>query len=303
MNCMICNAAEFRIHEAREMMLGVKAAFIYRECMGCSCLRLMNIPEDMSPFYPNDAYYSFSTGFRQASGWKQALRQAILGIGGRGHIIRRSYPLVNQIIEQTGARCFSRILDVGCGSGSLVRRLRELGFKRATGLDPFAVNDPPYVRRCNLNEIDGEWDVVMFHHSFEHMEEPAETLRAVRRFLAPDGRLLIRMPVVNWAWKEYGTNWVALDAPRHIWLHTENSFRMLAAKNGFKVQQVIYDSSELQFSGSELYRRGIPLHSVDRAIYFSSLEIEKFRKNADELNARGLGDAAAFTLLSSSKGS
>ncbi len=279
------------------MMLGLKSLFSYRECMGCGCLRLICVPSDMSLFYPNDGYYSFSGDFRRASGWRRALRQALLAIGGREVLVRRSYPLVRLILELTGARSTSRILDVGCGSGALVRRLRELGFKKATGVDPFACDDPPWVRQCTIHEVGGEWDVIMFHHSFEHICAQAETLRSVRRILAPGGRLLIRMPIVNWAWQEYGINWVALDAPRHVWLHTEKSFRQFADNNGFRVQQVFYDSNELQFCGSELYRQDIPLRSVDREKYFSQSEIKLYQQRASELNARGLGDAAAFALV------
>lgn len=56
----------------------------------------------------------------------------------------------------------------------------------------------------------------MFHHSFEHIADPFETLCSVRRLLS-SGTCLIRIPIVDsWAWENYGVNWIQIDAPRHF---------------------------------------------------------------------------------------
>lgn len=96
----------------------------------------------------------------------------------------------------------------------------------------------------------------MFHHSFEHISDPLEALETVRSLLAPNGRCLIRVPVVSWARNEYGANWVQIDAPRHFFLHTEKSMEILAEKVGLEITRVEYDSTEFQFWGSELSKRG-----------------------------------------------
>ena len=119
--------------------------------------------------------------------------------------------------------------------------------------------------------------------------------------LAPNGRCLLRIPVLGWAWEHYGVNWVQLDAPRHLFLHTTKSFRLLAASAGLDVVDIGYDSNEFQFWASELYLRNVSLSSIDvdrdrpRQI-FSLAELQKFRASARELNAQGRGDAAIFTL-------
>jgi hypothetical protein len=91
---------------------------------------------------------------------------------------------------------------------------------------------------------------------------------------------------------------VQLDPPRHLCVHTEKSFRLAAAQAGFRVARVIYDSWELQFWGSELYQKDIPLHTGQKELaqHFSSGELHNFRRRADELNTRGLGDQAIFFL-------
>ena len=43
------------------------------------------------------------------------------------------------------------------------------------------------VERKPLEELDGSFDVIMLHHSFEHMPDPVSTLRALKRLCAPGG--------------------------------------------------------------------------------------------------------------------
>src|SRR5690606_13809129 len=113
----------------------------------------------------------------------------------------------------------------------------------------------------------------------------------------------IRVPVADsWAWRHYGTDWVQLDAPRHLFLHTRRSLDLLAADAGLVVERVADDSGAFQFWGSEQYRRDIPLrdprsYAVNpRASDFTAAQIREFRRRAADLNARGEGDQASFYL-------
>jgi SAM-dependent methyltransferase len=192
-----------------------------------------------------------------------------------------------------------KVLDVGCGNGQVLYLLRELGFK-AEGIDPFLREDVAdeygvRVRRLELNEIHGQWDVIMFHHSLEHMPKHHEVLESVRKRLAPDGRCLIRIPVADYAWRIYGVDWVQLDAPRHLVLHTAGSFRRLAEQSGFAVELSYCDSDAFQFWGSELYKRDVPLRKGG-AHLFSADELRRFQGTAAELNKKHAGDQAVFVL-------
>ncbi len=145
---------------------------------------------------------------------------------------------------------------------------------------------------------DGQWDVIMFHHSFEHMEDQAGTLAMAKSKLAADGICLLRVPVVSWAWKYYGVDWVQLDAPRHACLHTPRSLALTARAASFQIAKTIYDSRDFQFWGSELYRAGVPLveGKKDLRRRFGRKQMQSFAIRAKELNQRGEGDQAAFIL-------
>jgi hypothetical protein len=142
----------------------------------------------------------------------------------------------------------------------------------------------------------------MLHHSFEHLPEPLESLQEIERLL-PRGRFcLIRIPLAAEAWEKYGVDWVQLDAPRHLYLFTERSFRALAEKAGFEVVKILYDSEAFQFYASEQYARDIAM-SEEKAFrgdysksIFTERQMREWEREAARLNRAGRGDQACFYL-------
>jgi SAM-dependent methyltransferase len=192
-------------------------------------------------------------------------------------------------------------LDVGCGSGTLLQRLARAGFQNLTGVDPFvktsSISNGVKILKYEINDLDGEFDLIMFHHSFEHVTDPSQALAATRRLLSKSGRCLIRVPTCSsFAWKHYGKNWVQLDAPRHIVIFSREGFAKLALLAGFDLNETIDDSSEFQFIGSEMYCRDIALMSQPFERMFSPKQIDEYRQKAAQLNSQCLGDQAAFII-------
>jgi hypothetical protein len=114
---------------------------------------------------------------------------------------------------------------------------------------------------------------------------------------------VIRVPVADsWAWRAYGTDWVQLDAPRHLFLHTRQSIELLSKRAGLKVVRVFHDSYAFQFWGSEQYRRGIPLRDPrsygedPQTDLFTATEIAEFERRSVKLNREAAGDSAGFVL-------
>jgi SAM-dependent methyltransferase len=200
------------------------------------------------------------------------------------------------------------VLDVGCGSGRLLYLLRLAGWTELLGVDAFLPADRRYangleIRRATLAQVDGGWDTIMFHHAFEHLPDPQATLQEVAERLAPGGVCLLRLPLADSeAWTRYGVDWVQLDAPRHLFLHTRRSLERLAADAGLAIDAIVHDSYELQFWGSEQYRQDIPLLSEGSyrwgagAPLFSAAQIAAWREESEMLNRAGRGDQAAVYL-------
>jgi len=313
--CRICGTVgEHEAFTVRERMFGWGETFRYFECEGCGCLQIAEIPEDLERFYPTD-YYSFgdrpeTSGHALKRALVRARDRAALGRGGPlDRALLRRFPRPElESLAPLDLDPTSRILDVGSGTGRLLYALRGLGFENLLGVDPFIENDISYangleVLKAEVSEVEGTWDVVMLHHTLEHLLQPQEILRGIKDLLAPDGVCVVRIPIVPcWAWDHYGTHWVQLDAPRHITIHSPDSLAHLADSCGLRVGDTAFDSTEFQFWGSEQYRREIALHSDDsflvspRRSPFSRAEVRGFRRRADELNRERRGDQAVFYL-------
>ena len=323
MPCSVCgNSLNNSEYVVSEMMFGFKDKFDYFECSKCGCLQIASMPEDMEKYYPSE-YYSFSENKASQSKARQFLRNQFIvyALTGKSRLIGGTVnwvmPSRKEWLQREGLLKLrltkhSRILDVGCGSGTLLFNLVKAGFSNVSGIDAFIESDIVYngkkmIRKTVLEEVDGEYDLITFHHSFEHMYNQLEGLQAVKRLLATKGTCVISMPTVSsYAWEQYRENWVQLDAPRHCFIHSQDSIRMLAGKAGFEITDVTYNSWSFQFWGSIQYQKGIPLRSEisysenPSKSMFSNLQISEFEKKAKELNRISRGDEAVFHLISAS---
>jgi hypothetical protein len=134
---------EFRVFTVREMQFGTREKFSYNECPGCGTLHIAEVPADLSRFYPSN-YYSFEAPRprmasvpwlrRTWSRWLISSPDPLAESVARRLAFRR-YAFF-QWAKLCHARLDSAILDVGCGSGVLMRRMQRYGFTRLTGVDP-----------------------------------------------------------------------------------------------------------------------------------------------------------------------
>lgn len=311
--CRICGNSEGMIaYRPREMMFGTRQRFDYFQCGACGCLQIADIPEDLGRYYPAD-YFSFQDHHRLARGrlwrWSESAR---VGCAFRpstawlGALLRP--PGYMAWVRQAGIMRDDPVLDIGCGSGKLLVRLGLGGFTDCTGIDPYLAGDIVYNARVRVLKRElpefarttaPRFGLVMLHHAFEHMRDPHGTLDDASRLLRPGGCLLIRIPLADsYAWETYREDWVQLDAPRHLYLHTQASMRLLAGLHGFVVERVLHDSGPTQILGSELYRHDIPLTAgKDRKTQIITASARKAAARlSDELNCTGRGDQAAFFL-------
>ncbi|MDN3550797.1 class I SAM-dependent methyltransferase [Mucilaginibacter aquaedulcis] len=304
-NCRICGSAFTEKFVFREMMFGFRDLFNYAACGNCGALQTLSIPSNIDKYYPAD-YVSFTQVTPVLK--RQPIQKRLVG----NLRIKRKYKvsgnlLINYLrpIETTPS---ARILDIGCGKGALICALFNLGFENVTGVDKFIPEEVDHgygvrVLKKELTELPAHsYDLLIMHHVLEHVDDQVAEMKECHRLLKERGVLMISIPLLGKAWEIYGGNWVQLDAPRHYVLHTMKSLSLLAERTGFKIQNVIFDSSAFQFLGSELYEKDIPLvdpethkwNAFDK--HFTPEEIANFEKQAQILNAAQQGDAARFYL-------
>ncbi len=295
MRCRICeNENEGTYYQAREMFIGLRDTFQYWECDVCSCVQLVDIPDDMSSYYSAE-YYTAETpqifDFSQLdhSNEEEYVRQGL-------HFSALRY-LQNVI---TSLDC--SFLDVGCGSAHTVRNLAAMGMKKTTGIDLYLHPKHAYesencrVFQSDIFQLDEKFDVILLCHSLEHMEDHKEVLLKVRDLLKDDGLCVIRIPIASYAWNIYRTDWVQLDPPRHLILHSFRSLEYIFKQAKLNLVNYFTDSSTFQFVSSELYKRDIPLVTqrkmgkMELTNYFTAEQIEYFKEMTQKLNEECLGD-------------
>jgi SAM-dependent methyltransferase len=323
--CLAClSASTTDVLAVRENMFGLQTDFDYTVCADCGSLALISIPEDMATYYPTN-YYSVDLDPERALGAPGVRQFAQLVIGsvlwGRGLVAgvatavvprRQLRTLVSVLRSIRRAGLVNgketRVLDVGCGSGMLAFALGLAGVRDVTGVDPFLSGERDLstggrLRRQDLSEVEGSYDLIMFHHSFEHLRDPEASLREALGRLTPEGRVLIRMPTPSGhAFETYGAAWVQLDAPRHLVVFSRAGVDILSERVGASVVSVADDSTGFQFWGSEQNLRGMPLmdgRSVmvkPRDAPFSRAQLQAWEKQAAALNSEGRGDQAAWVI-------
>lgn len=315
--CRICaNGTDNRIFLCKEKMFGWGGAFTYFQCANCGCLQIAEVPDDLGKFYPSN-YFSFRTPTVPNQGCKSRLAgirdlSTITNKGFVGKLLGRFYPQQDDRIVPLGRvplRRDSEVLDVGCGNGALLSILHRAGLRHLKGIDPFLSGDQepiPGLHLCkqSLDMVEEKFDVIVFNHVFEHIQDGLKTLRLCRERLTPRGKVLLRFPTADSeAWEQYRENWVQLDAPRHLFLYSRKSFDLIAANAGLKIEQWFCDSSAFQFWASELYKRGVPLLDNQQSLvqtskFFSKEEMERFDQKATKLNQNGRGDQVTVILKS-----
>lgn len=319
--CRVCGFTEDHPrYIVKEMMYGTANTFPYFQCQQCGCLQIETIPDDMAAFYPA-SYYSFTvrtegsqTSAIQRKFEKWIARQSLFDKGYKVARLARSFvrpppalAVISKLLKPCKLKSFATsFLDVGCGAQSWwLDDLNSLGFTDLTGVDPFIEHDRSFrdtrIKCGSIFDIDRKFDVISMHHSLEHVPDQVAALDAIRQRLNLGGCCLIRVPLSSsTVWEKYKTNWVELDAPRHLYLHSVESLKILARKAGLNLEHHFFDAVDFEFWGSEQYARGIPLRAPNSfatnpgASDFTFKEMAEFNALAAEANATGRGGRAAF---------
>jgi SAM-dependent methyltransferase len=311
--CVICeNTRDLTVWTAREMMFGFRDRFDYAECPVCGGLTLIDPPADMGHYYP-PGYYAHGAPRREPALkrflWRYWIAQSIGERSALGALLLRGFgpPHFAHWLRLASIARNASVLEVGCGTGWLLRHLRAAGWRHLTGIDPFLARDVTWpdgvaLLRRTIDQMHGQYDVIMAHHAFEHIPDPRGAARDMARLLAPGGLLVIRTPAADSeAWRTYRTDWANLDAPRHYFIPTTAGMRRIADQAGLRLERVMRDSQGDQFWLSEQYRRDIPRVEAFRiatrdGCLGTKAERERDIERARQLNDADAGDCACYFL-------
>lgn len=306
---MVCGKSSNKeIINVRERIINQGDTFRYLKCTSCGALLLMDIPKDMSEWYPSDynPYTVINDGRRDIINMLKFSRRRVL----TEMIVRqKNENLWHKVLDLRFDRLLKRlyatrikksdsILDVGCASGSLLNNLYNMGWKHVTGIDLFVPDS--VVRQTKWRFIKGEifdinnetFDCIIMNHSFEHMLNPTAVLHKVKDLLNDNGICVISVPLAQGpAWREYGANYVQIDAPRHFILYTTEAMTIVCDKAGLDIERTLYDSTEGIFYFSNEYKNTNKSFSE---IMQGFHHTDTYARLAALSNRQGDGDEAIF---------
>jgi SAM-dependent methyltransferase len=273
--CPLCEGEDApRLFLTRDRVHNLPGTFAVHRCRSCHALFIQPRLNDseLSTYYPEE-YGRFrrskSLDKKHYRGWQRFALEHYYGypaiIPNHSSHLKKAAAFGFSLVTARNVlpyRGEGKILDVGCGGGSHLYRLKqwgwetygvepsETGFKQARGLGLD-------VRQGTLKEAqfpDAFFDVVRLSNVLEHLTDPKATFREVRRILKSDGVVYVTVPnarsFVFWLFQE---NWYALDSPRHVISYCPRALQTLCDATGFEIASVHFKAGPFNFVRSVKY--------------------------------------------------
>jgi SAM-dependent methyltransferase len=135
-----------------------------------------------------------------------------------------------------------RILDVGCGTGTMLTYLASYGKADGVDIDEEAIG---YCHERGLTDVslgeaselpfdDRTFDLVTALDVIEHLDDDAAALREMRRVLRPGGHLLVTVPAHRFMWGDQD------EVNMHKRRYVAAEIRDRLAATGFDVVRISY---------------------------------------------------------------
>lgn len=149
---------------------------------------------------------------------------------------------------------YSRLLDVGCGSGKFLYEMKIAAGCRVYGLD-ISEEAVKTARSAYGLEVFkgliteapfdlGSFDVITAWQYLEHINNPLDALRKFHYLLKPDGICVISTPNFDsFNAKIFRSKWFPLECPRHLCIYTPETVTLLLGKAGLSPVSIRFDGS------------------------------------------------------------
>jgi len=208
--------------------------------------------DDLSRYYDSDEYISHSDS-------KKSIIDKVYQIV-RNYTIKRKVNLINSFNTTNKS-----LLDIGSGTGDFLMACKQNGWS-IDGVEPNKKANKETRNKTftdiarDISELSNkQFDVITMWHVLEHVPNLNEYISVLKKFLKPDGILVVAVPNHKCHdatyYKEF---WAAYDVPRHLWHFSRLSIEKLFLLANMKVSKILpmkFDSFYVSLL-SEKYKTG-----------------------------------------------
>jgi len=156
--------------------------------------------------------------------------------------------MYDEIVERVLTANPKSILDLGCGNGNVLEKIKLKSDADLYGLDlsenMIELAKEKLGTRVELKVGDAEqlpyddnqFDVIICNASFHHYPNPDQVLREIRRVLKPNGTLVLGDPTAPFEWYLKFLNWgLKWSNSGDYRIYGKKEIHELLSKHGFKV--------------------------------------------------------------------
>ncbi len=135
-------------------------------------------------------------------------------------------------------------LDVGCGAGSFIDKIRTTFNCSTSAVDFKDMSSQPWLKGVRFHHglfyeqsfDEQRFDLITMWHFLEHDYEPLRTLETARELLSEAGVMIIEVPCLDSVTCAlYGSRWPGLQAPQHTTLYSRHTLEQMVRRAGLSV--------------------------------------------------------------------
>lgn len=244
--CVVCRSETATLElRGRDLRHGLGDVFEVVKCQGCGLVRTSPRLDDLSAYYP-ESYQNHAA--REGMAERVSVGVLKRSLSSKG-LLGRSLTRLFAAADLGGSlESGESLLDVGSGSGHVVRALRSAGID-AWGLEP-SERAVETARQAGLETVvlgvldestikaaEGlrgrTWDVIRFYHTLEHIGDPVAALRYAADLLTSTGHIVIVVPNFNGLGRRvFDNSWDGLELPRHVHHFSRESLASVFSRAG-----------------------------------------------------------------------
>lgn len=244
--CIICGHKDYSVpvEGIRDWEYGFDGSFAYHECLNCKSIQIHPFPSiaDLIEAYKID-YHGFTSPSQ------------------KGAVYTILYDLVDMLATREIRQYLntdSKVLDVGCGIGLFLSKLKSMGLHNIEGID-FSETAVTALRAkgipcyhgtfTDFEKKQGFYDALVMKNYLEHTLNPLEELIKARFILKDDGVLFGELPNFDSCDRIlFGRYWGGNHVPRHTFQFNADNLTRLFRNAGFSKIEVQYPLNTSHFA-------------------------------------------------------